>query len=62
MTKPHLKLFSDTESTSAVVKETFADLDLTDPQWLPDSSAPVVSIAGLEAKVKQQINQILLDF
>ena len=59
MTKPHLKLFSDTESTSAVVKEAFADLDLTDPQWLPDSSAPVVSIAGLEAKVKQQINQIL---
>ena len=59
MTMPHLKLFSDIESASAVVKTPLADLDVTEDRRLPDSSAPVVSIAGLESQVKQQINQIL---
>ena len=59
MTTPHLKLFSDTNSSITVENKPLAELDASDVQWLLESSAPVVSIAGLESQVKQQINQIL---
>ena len=59
MTTPHLKLFSDTNSSITVENKPLAELDASEVQWLLESSAPVVSIAGLESQVKQQINQIL---
>ena len=59
MTTPHLKLFSDTAASTIVENKPLAELDANDIQSLLESSAPVVSIAGLESQVKQQINQIL---
>ncbi|MBA63450.1 MAG: hypothetical protein CMJ76_13925 [Planctomycetaceae bacterium] len=59
MTTPHLKLFSDTESTATVENKQLTDLNLNDVQQLLESNAPIVSIAGLESKASQKINQIL---
>ena len=59
MTAPHLKLFSDRNSTTTVENTPTTNLTLNDQPWLPQTDAPIVSIAGLESNVKQQINQIL---
>lgn len=59
MTAPHLKLFSDSNSTTTVENTPATNLTLNNEPWLPQTDAPIVSIVGLEANAKQQINQIL---
>ena len=59
MTTPPLRIFSDTASTSTVDPKPLAELDFSDVDLLLEGDTPVVSIEGLESKVKQQVGQIL---
>ena len=59
MTTPQLRIFSDTASTSTVDPKPLAELDFSDVELLLEGDTTVVSIEGLESKVKQQVGQIL---
>ena len=59
MTTPNLRIFSESNSAATAEHKPLAELDLSDMGMLLEDNASVVSIEGLESKVKQQINQIL---